>query len=104
MPSPESVVLRLAEVRPCADDPELVHLVGRLVPPDPPLTGAAVDPRRSRRVESFATLFVSGPRRVAIELEDDGTVTVTFAESQPIALEVLQSIVACPVIVEEIDP
>ena len=100
MSASDEVRLRLTEVRPCADDPALVHLEGQLTPPDPPLTDVTLDSARSVYAPSFRTRFIRGAGRSAIELEDEGVITVTLAESWSSAIDAIRAIIAAPLVIE----
>jgi len=93
---PRPVVFRLLDVRRCAEDHKLVHLVGSFDPPGlPRLATDALAESRAWWSEPTATWVVRTPEALLL-LMSSGEVTVTRAVSEADALAALERLIASP--------
>lgn len=93
---PTPVVFWLRDVRRCAEDNELVYMVGSFDPPVlPPLASDALATSRAWWSEQAATWIVRTADALLL-LTAAGEVTLTRAVSQANALAALERLVASP--------
>jgi len=91
------VLLWLRDVRRCAENADLFHLVGEFDPPMLPLLAAdALTTNRAWWSEPTATWVVRTPEALLL-LMANGEVTATRAKSKAGALVALQRLVASPI-------